>query len=94
MSAVIVVVPSPWYATTSERGTWRIDGVPPGHYRLIVFHERATPETLEKLSQRIKVAETNEPHIVPEIVISESGYLPVPHKNKYGRDYEQIRPRL
>ena len=93
MSAVIVVVPSPWFGTTAAAGTWEISGVPEGEYRLSVFHERATPRTLAALSRRISVTSGNDKITVPNIVISESGYLPVPHKNKYGRDYDPAAER-
>ena len=37
------------------------------------------------LSQRIVV--TDRPLRVPALAVSEAGYLPSPHKNKYGKDY-------
>jgi hypothetical protein len=27
---------------------------------------------------------------LPTITISESGYLPIPHKNKFGKDYPPV----
>lgn len=85
MSAVIVVLGSPYFTVSNRDGTFTIPNVEPGEYRLDVFHERATEGTLKALSQRI-VAGT-QPVSVPGIAISESGYLPIPHKNKFGRDY-------
>ena len=41
MSAFIVVVPTPHYAGTNEKGAYRITGVPPGRYRLAAWHEAA-----------------------------------------------------
>jgi len=41
MSAIIVVVKTPWYAVTNAQGGYQIAGVPPGDYRLRVFYERA-----------------------------------------------------
>ncbi|MBI4319428.1 MAG: methylamine utilization protein [Chloroflexi bacterium] len=41
MSAFIVVVPTPHYAVTQEKGAYRIPGVPPGRYRLAAWHETA-----------------------------------------------------
>ncbi|HYO82269.1 MAG TPA: carboxypeptidase regulatory-like domain-containing protein [Bryobacteraceae bacterium] len=85
MSAVIVVVNTPWYATTAASGEFRIPAVPPGSYRLHVFHERATPEELSKVDRTVTVnaGETG----VGEVLVSESGYLPAPHLNKHGRPY-------
>ena len=85
MSAVIVVTPTPWFATSDEEGELHIDGVPPGEYRLRVFHERALPDTLSALERKITVEEDGAS--VGVIRISESGYVAVPHKNKHGKDY-------
>ena len=88
MSAVIAVLKTPYFATTASDGSFRITDVPPGEYRLQVFHERATPATLAAHERRITVAD--QPVQVGPISISESGYLPIPHKNKYGRDYSTV----
>src|SRR5579863_2854001 len=85
MSALIVVLKTPYFTTTTRDGSFQIANVPPGEYRLKVFHERATEATLDNLRQRVTVG--NETLQIPPITISESGYLPIPHKNKYGRDY-------
>jgi hypothetical protein len=39
MSAWLVVHDSPYFALTDERGAYRIDGVPPGTYKLTMWHE-------------------------------------------------------
>ena len=88
MSAVIVVVRSSWFAVSDAAGSYTIPAVPPGDYRLEVFHERATQETLEGLARRIQIS--NEDAVLPPMTISESGYLETPHKNKYGLDYPPV----
>jgi plastocyanin len=85
MSAVIAVLNTPWFAVTGRDGKFTIAGVPPGEYTLRFFHERATAATLDSVAERIAVG--GPPVVVPAVDISESGYLPIPHKNKYGRDY-------
>jgi plastocyanin len=85
MSAVIVVLATPFFDTTDTSGAFEIPNVPVGEYELHVFHERATDATLAQLQRRVSVTESN--ISLPAISISESGYLPIPHKNKYGRDY-------
>lgn len=85
MSAIVVVLSSPWFDVTKPDGTFRIPDVPPGEYRVSVFHERATPATLDAATKVISL--TAEPVTLPVMAISESGYLAIPHKNKYGRDY-------
>jgi plastocyanin len=85
MSAVIVVVGSPYFVTTKPDGAFRIADVPQGRYNLSVFHERASEATLSQLGRKIAVG--LEDATLPAIVISEAGYLSIPHKNKYGREY-------
>jgi len=84
MSAIILVLNTPWFVKTTKNGSFQLD-VPPGDYELNVFHERATEQELAGLARRIVVSE---PALrVPPITVSEAGYLVAPHKNKYGREY-------
>lgn len=85
MSALIVVVASPYFATTKPEGTFNITNVPPGQYDLTVFHERASEAALAELTRKIVVGLADVS--LPNVVISEAGYLSIPHKNKYGHDY-------
>jgi plastocyanin len=85
MSAVIVVLPTPYFATTGRDGGFEIADVPAGRYTLRLFHERATPATLESLERSVTVGDAA--LALGRIVISESGYLPIPHTNKYGHPY-------
>jgi plastocyanin len=85
MSAIIVVVKTPWYAVTNAQGNFQIAGVPPGDYRLRVFYERAPADELKTLERKITV--DSPAFDLPPIVISEAGYLPAPHKNKFGEEY-------
>ena len=85
MSAVILVLKTPYYAVSGSDGTLRIEGVKPGEYQLRVWHERAAAATLQALETNIRVESGNLE--LPPLRISESGYLEVPHKNKYGEEY-------
>jgi plastocyanin len=85
MSAIILVLNTPYFATTAKDGSWEIN-LPPGDYDVKVFHERATEQTLAGLSLRIVVGD--QPAKLPTIAVSEAGYLLAPHKNKYGHDYD------
>jgi hypothetical protein len=53
---------------------------------LHVFHERATDETLNALLRPVTV-EGTAPRVLEGIKISETGYIPAPHKNKWDKDY-------
>jgi plastocyanin len=85
MSAVIAVLRTPYFDVTAADGSYRISGVAPGEYILKVFHERATEATLESVSRRITVSDDD--LTIPAFAVSEAGYIALPHKNKYGRDY-------
>jgi plastocyanin len=85
MSAIIVVVNSNHFTTTDRNGRYLFRQVNPGRYQVHFFHERATPETLANLTQNIVVAD--DAKVLALATISESGYLPVAHKNKYGQEY-------
>jgi plastocyanin len=88
MSAIIAVLNTPWYAVTQASGKYVIAGVPPGEYHLHIFHERALPENLTFLERRITVPETG--LAMPLISISETGFIPAEHLNKYGKDYPPV----
>jgi plastocyanin len=84
MSAIILVLNTPWFVTTAKNGSFEMN-VPPGEYELSFFHERATEQELTSLARRVIVAD---PALrVPPVMISEAGYLVAPHKNKYGHEY-------
>lgn len=88
MSAIIAVVPTPWYAVTSATGKFTIANVPPGEYDLHIFHERSRPENLKFLEHAIAVPEGG--LALPLISITETGWIPTPHLNKYGQPYPPV----
>ncbi|HVN06400.1 MAG TPA: carboxypeptidase regulatory-like domain-containing protein [Bryobacteraceae bacterium] len=86
MSAVIAVLDTPWFAVSGARGEFEIRDVPPGSYTLHIFHERASEETLNALVETVAIAGAA-PRALQGIRISETGYIPAPHKNKWNKDY-------
>jgi len=86
MSAVVVVVETPYFVRLNAPGEFRISELPLGRYQLNVWAERCSPETLKAASRRISVdgASTN----VAAITLKESRDLMTSHSNKYGKDYE------
>jgi plastocyanin len=85
MSAVIVVLQSPYFCVSNKNGDLQMSNVPPGSYRMHVFHERATEQTLAALTRTVEISD--ERAQLPQISVSESGYLQLPHQNKYGKEY-------
>ena len=85
MSAVIVVLNTPYFTMSHKDGSFEIPAVPAGDYRLRLFHERATPATLDELERRVTVGDS--PLVLAPLPVSESGYLPVPHTDKFGHAY-------
>jgi len=79
MSAVVVVVDTPYYAKTDKDGAFTIDDVPAGRYTLHAWHERggesAAPVTVAEGTAEVTLS------------LDGSKYKRVPHKNKHGKDY-------
>ena len=90
MSAVVVVVPSPYYAAAAKDGEFSLAGVPPGRYVLHVWSENSLPESLEALSREVELNGTM--HSVGTIRVRATDTANIQHKNKYGQDYEPPSP--
>jgi len=86
MSAVIVVVDTPYYAVTGPKGVFSIDGVPAGRYRLTVWHQRGKPVNAGEIPVEVQVPAGG--LRLGTVHLAESGPLIPPHKNKYGKDYD------
>jgi plastocyanin len=90
MSAVVVVLGTPYFATTNKEGGFSIQNVPPGHYMLHVWNESALPAKLNELSREVQVADAAKSLGTIRVPIAQSATMP--HKNKYGQDYEPPSP--
>lgn len=90
MSAVVVVVSSPYYGASTKSGEFSIAGVPPGRYTLHVWAENSLPENLDALSREVELNGTV--HSVGTLRVREAEAAKTPHKNKYGQDYEPPSP--
>ena len=88
MSAIIAVLATPYFAVTGPAGGFQIEA-PAGKYHLRFWHERTRADLLANLEQQLSVGDANV--TLPRIQISEEGYRPVPHKDKWGLEY--TRPR-
>jgi plastocyanin len=81
MVAYLVVLANRWYAQPGGDGAFTIADVPPGRYRLHVWHERIAAEVMKDITVTPQgVADL-------QLTLNARGYQWRPHKNKYGRDY-------
>jgi plastocyanin len=80
MVGFVMVVDSGFAAVTGPDGTFRFDGVPHGSLVVKAWHEESgetqTPVTVGGGSEAPLT-----------IRLDVTGFKPVPHKNKYGKDY-------
>ena len=79
MSALIVVVPTPYVAVTGGDGRFVLD-LPAGRYRLTAVSERASPVSIEV------TAEAGATQSQP-LTLDETAWVAVRHTNKFGKDY-------
>lgn len=91
MSAVVVTVDTPYYAVSDQDGNFSISNVTEGRYHLMVWHERSKSEHLVDLTRSVQV--TSMGLDLGVIRISEEGYIPRPHPNKHGLDYDMLNSR-
>ena len=90
MSAAVVVLKTPYYGVSDRTGRIAIPNVPPGSYLLQVWDEGSLPEELRSLSREITVSE--QARSLGSIRLTRISSLPLLHKNKYGRDYDNPTP--
>jgi plastocyanin len=82
MSAIVVVRDNPYFAQPASDGSFTLPSVPPGRYRLHLWHERA-PE----VTQELVVSDTGVGDLALEL--DARGYQFTPHLNKHGQPYPQ-----
>jgi plastocyanin len=87
MSAAVVALPTRLYAVSGAGGEVLIPDVPPGEYRMQVWHELASAQDLAKLTRSVRIEGPSTD--IGKIAIREVIDPNPPHKNKYGQDYEQ-----
>jgi len=82
MVAYVLVMENRYYAQPGNDGTFAIDNVPSGRYRLHVWHERIPSEVIKDVSPDGGTAGAE-----LQIALNARGYKWEPHRNKYGRNY-------
>lgn len=89
MSAVVISIPTPYYATSDSLGQIVIPHVSSGRYLLHYWYEGVQPDELEAMTKEVTISERVSSAGV--LRLKPPGLLP-PHKNKYGRDYDPSIP--
>ena len=79
MAAVVIVIESPFHTRPAADGSFAFSGVPPGSYRLQVWHDRGG-----RISQSITVAAGPAPI---ELTLDASSFKAKAHLNKFGKPY-------
>jgi plastocyanin len=79
MTALVLVVPTPYAAQANADGRFMLD-LPPGRYRLTAVSPRASAVSADVVS----AAGASE---APALTLDESTWAPARHKNKFGQDY-------
>ena len=85
MSAVVVVVDTPYFAMSDRAGHLTIPDVPDGRYQMHVWYERSLPENLKALSRVVTISEKT--RTLGTIRVVDNPNFTRAHKNKYGEDY-------
>ncbi|TAM84412.1 MAG: hypothetical protein EPN47_01705 [Acidobacteria bacterium] len=86
MSAVVVVVDTPYFAVSNRQGDVVIPGVPPGQYRLQLWEEHSSPENLKAASREVTIGA--DASSLGTIRLEQSRELVMIHANKYGKQYD------
>lgn len=90
MSAVVVVLNTPYYAVSDRAGQISIPNVPPGRYVLHTWHEGSNDEDLKNLTREVTISGPS--HAFGILHLPPSSAVRLAHKNKYGRDYDNPTP--
>ena len=81
MVAYVVVTPNRYYAQPGVDGSFAIENVPPGQYRLHVWHERIAAEIVKDVTVAPGAGDL-------QVALDARGYRWQPHKNKDGQEYQ------
>ncbi len=86
MSAIVVVVDTPYFAVSNKQGDVVIPDVPIGQYKLNVWEERCSAKNLKEVSRGVAVGGNTTS--LGTIRLEQSQKLVMVHPNKYGREYD------
>src|SRR5262245_46914034 len=81
MVAYVQVMANRYFTQPGTDGSFRFANVPPGTYRLHVWHGRIPAEVVQEITAGNSIDESL------EIALDARGYRWEPHRNKFGKDY-------
>jgi len=67
MSAIILVLENPFFAVPDSKGRFVIEGIPPGTYRAVAFHERA-----QRITRSVKIEKGRVSEVQFQIPLTEA----------------------
>jgi plastocyanin len=85
MSAVIVVVDTPYYTLSDHAGRIVLNNLPAGRYLMHVWYERASIADLKALDHVVNISDST--RSLDTVQVVDTGDYELVHKNKYGLDY-------
>ncbi len=85
MSAVVIVVETPYFALSDRAGRVAIPAVPDGRYEVQVWYERGVADNLNSLSRAALIDGSS--RSLGRFQVAVNPDFTLAHKNKYGQDY-------
>jgi plastocyanin len=89
MTAIVVALQTPYFAVTKNDGSFAINNVPTGRYRLEVFYDRSTEQELSETTRDLQI-DQDDSKLTP--ITLHASDTPKPHLNKYGEQYTAPKP--
>ncbi len=86
MSAVVIALNTPFYATEDAQGRFHIAGVPAGDYMLHLWVEGSDPAATDLAPRRVRIATGHTD--LGEIELPQIPQAAPAHDNKYGQKYD------
>jgi len=81
MSALVIVRDNPYFTKAAADGSFRLDGLPAGRYKVTAFHERSGE------GAPLSVTVPAEGAVTAALSLDATSFKRVLHKNKYGKSY-------
>ena len=80
MTAFVIALNTPYFSQAGADGRFVIENVPPGQYKMHVWHDRTT-----EVARDVNVTGAGASNL--RVALDARGYKYVQHKNKFGQDY-------